>query len=149
MKCDEHQIIISAYLDDEASPGESAGIFVHLAVCEECRLFLRTLTEIKLRAAREGGYEAPPAAEALAMSGDYGIAAPGKRPGLLTRFFRGRLSLPVPIAAVLAAVVIIGGMLLTRPEPHKTAAQAVASAGSAKTMSLPVIRIGGIENNKR
>ncbi len=149
MKCDEHQIIISAYMDDEASPGESAGIFAHLAVCEECRLFLRTLTEMRLRAAREGGYEAPSAAEPLAVSRTYGTAAPGKRPGVLIRFFRGRISLPVPIAAVLAAVVIIGGMLLTRPEPHRTAAHAVASAGGARTMSLPVIKIGGTENNKR
>jgi predicted anti-sigma-YlaC factor YlaD len=46
MSCEEYEQMASRLIDGEISPGASAGIFAHLASCEECRRFFHQVQEL-------------------------------------------------------------------------------------------------------
>ena len=91
--CEEYQEMISAYVDDELSKRDVSRMFYHLGECAECRDLVRSL--MKLRSAiRE-----------TAMLHEESAVAPAK-------FWRRKFSVSYAVAAVLAFVMMVSGVLL-------------------------------------
>ena len=61
MTCEEYEIRIGKLLDDELSPTDSAGVFSHLAICQDCRRWfhanLRLSAELSKQTIRPEGTE--------------------------------------------------------------------------------------------
>ena len=103
---EEQRMQISQYVDGELDPSAEREVFDHLSGCEECRGFLRR--SIRLRADM--------IAEPLRLQ-DRPKRNIDSRKALPERYTRSglrrRISLPVPIAAAITIVLIIGSLALS------------------------------------
>ncbi len=113
MTCLEHEEHISRYVDGELSEGESGSMFAHLTVCSHCRSFMRELLWLRAELMSEKEKTAfdlaMQDAEAKHLAG-VSWTTPVRRAGWSSR----RVSLSLPITAVIAILLLLTSALLTR-----------------------------------
>lgn len=99
MSCEEYKQMASRLIDGEVSPGASAGIFAHLASCEECRRFFHQVQELHGSLQR---FAEPP------------IPPPGPQPPTLRPtpaitpqgFWLRQVSLRMPVVVATACIMV-------------------------------------------
>lgn len=111
MTCDDHQEKVSQFLDNELPVDEERQLFRHLGGCDSCRRFLATVVRMRhillcawpVRADKQVDH----ALERRLRTGR--TLMPERSP---RRLWRERVSLRLPVAAVLAALLIAASMFV-------------------------------------
>jgi len=108
MTCEEVQAAISAYADGEIHTDEEGAMFAHIAVCPQCRAFLRSVLDLRNAIA-----SAEPVAVPETLDGDVLAIRPGaahapatQRRRWLAELWMRRLSIPLPSAALVAIALV-------------------------------------------
>lgn len=121
MSHEHYEEQISAMVDNELGEGSMAELFAHLAECNTCREFFQS--SLRLRAKMLAGAEvrAPETLDARVQHGN--LKNPRLTSGYISRFWEGRISFPLPAAASLAFLLILGSLLIspalfTKPQPQ-------------------------------
>jgi anti-sigma factor RsiW len=121
------QELISLHVDNEINDTESAELFGHLATCDACRRFLTTTMSIRSQIAHEELAEIPETLDRRVLGEEQSQSA--KRPlDWLAPMWWTRISIPVPAAASIAFLILVGTLLFSPAifsdqKPHQEAAQ--------------------------
>ncbi|HTY38803.1 MAG TPA: zf-HC2 domain-containing protein [Bacteroidota bacterium] len=105
----EFQQQISLHVDNALGDAESAQLFMHLAECGECRAYLKLVMRVGSHLASEELAEVPRTLDRRVFAS---VAnPPAQRTGWLTPVWRTRISIPLPAAASIAFLLIVGSLL--------------------------------------
>jgi anti-sigma factor RsiW len=106
------QELISLHVDNEINDSESAELFGHLATCDTCRKFLRTTMSIRSHIAQEELAEVPDSLDKRVLGNEETESV--KRPlDWLAPVWWTRISIPLPAAASLAFLILVGTLLVS------------------------------------
>lgn len=109
----QYQEFISEHVDNGLSDAESAELFAHLALCDACRKFLRTAMSIRSQIASQELAEVPDSLGRRVLGG----VAPKERAKMsidwLAPIWWTRISIPLPAAASLAFLILVGTLLFS------------------------------------
>ncbi len=134
MTCNEYQELISQLVDDELDDGQSSELFLHTGRCAECRAFLRSTLRLRNEIASQA-LATPLSFERV----DAHVRIRLRRTRMQHRPFRTlfvrRISVPIPVAAALGILLIIGSILLASLSTREHDPQVVY------IMGLPTIEV--------
>ncbi len=106
------QELISLHVDNELTDKQSAELFVHLGSCDICRKFLRTTLGVRSQIAHEELADVPDTLDRRVLGGEQTQSA--KRPmDWLAPIWWTRISIPLPAAASLAFLILVGTLLFS------------------------------------
>ncbi len=121
MSHEHYEEQISAMVDNELGEGSLSELFTHLAECSACREFFQS--SLRLRAGMIAGAEVriPATLDEHIQQGSF--KKPRFASGVISRFWESRISFPLPAAASLAFLLILGSLLIspalfTKPQPQ-------------------------------
>jgi anti-sigma factor RsiW len=105
MKCDDFQLMISTYIDNALDAPSQGSMFAHLGTCDECRMFLRRMLDLRGRFAAIPAPEVPVSLDKRVMGATIKRArrVKGER---IRSLWSHRLSVPLPSAALIALALI-------------------------------------------
>ena len=107
MKCDDFQLMMSTYIDDALDAPSQGRMFAHLGTCNECRVFLRRMLDLRAGLAAIPALEVPPSLDRRVMKLKMKQTRPMKGAGeRLRTLWSQRLSVPLPSAALIALALI-------------------------------------------
>ncbi|MDP2885915.1 MAG: zf-HC2 domain-containing protein [Ignavibacteria bacterium] len=109
----EHQQSISIYIDNALSDKESATLFAHLAGCDECRTFMKISMRVHSHITGEELAEVPSSLDRRVLGSVGRKTAEGKRSGWNTPIWFTRVSIPLPAAASILFLIIVGSLLFS------------------------------------
>ena len=121
MNCNDVQVSISEYIDDELGAPSQEVMFAHLAACDRCRQFLRGTLALRSGIAAVPLPEVPRSLDRRVMrlrpGRSRGVSGAGER---IRRVWSHRLSVPLPSAALIAlgliTVTVLSISLWQKPE---------------------------------
>jgi predicted anti-sigma-YlaC factor YlaD len=107
MKCDDFQLMVSTYIDNALDPPSQGTMFEHLGTCSECRVFLRSMLDLRAGLAALPAPEVPPSLDKKVMKLKMKRISVMKGAGERMRaLWLHRLSVPLPSAALIALALI-------------------------------------------
>jgi anti-sigma factor RsiW len=105
---------INLYIDNQLGDRESAELFAHLGTCEACREFMRTMMQVRSHIASQELAEVPLTLDRRVLASVRGEAAAVREK---KRWFEPvwftRISIPLPAAASIILLVIVGSLLFS------------------------------------
>ncbi|MFH0990946.1 MAG: zf-HC2 domain-containing protein [bacterium] len=113
MNHEQVQQLISGYIDNALSDRESAALFTHLGQCADCRRVLRTAGAVRSYLADVDLGTVPTSLDRRVFSSFQ--AARAVRPQTINAnlFWFKNILMPVPVAASIAVLLIVGSLLLS------------------------------------
>jgi anti-sigma factor RsiW len=113
MTHEHYQQRISLYVDNALNDKDTATLFAHLSRCAKCRGFMKLTVEIHAHVAEEELAEIPFSLDrrvlaSVATASDQ----PERRPWYAPMWFT-RISIPLPAAASILFLIIVGSLLLS------------------------------------
>ena len=105
MKCDDIQLHISTYIDDALDADSQSTMFAHLGACNECRVFLRRMLDLRAGLTAIPAPEVPPSLDKRVMKLKRTRTMKGAAERIRTLWSQ-RLSVPLPSAALIALALI-------------------------------------------
>jgi len=107
----EQQERISLYIDNNLSDEKSSELFAHLAICNECRTYMKISMRVRSHIASEELAEVPRTLDRRVLASvGRGRAALRQRSWYSPVWFT-RVSIPLPAAASIVFLLIIGSLL--------------------------------------
>ena len=105
---------INLYIDNQLGDRESAELFGHLGTCEACREFMKVTMRVRSHIAGQELAEVPSALDhrVLASVRREAAAVRGKKRWFEPVWFT-RISIPLPAAASIIFLVIVGSLLFS------------------------------------
>ena len=142
MTCEGYQEQVSQLIDNELEEQESPAMFAHLSTCAECRGFLHTSLRLRSGLQEHGPLLAPTHVDEKVLG-----TAPSKRRLVPDRLaipsvlWKRRVSLPVPVAAAVIVLLMLGSIALSSlwfrgPEPQ-------FQAQTVYVTTLPTVEVQG------
>jgi anti-sigma factor RsiW len=113
MTHDECQQSISLYVDNALSDKESSGLFAHLAGCDECRTFMKISMRVRAQSVDEESAEVPRDLDRHVLSSVKGRSVDSNRRSWYSPVWFTRISIPLPAAASLLFLIIVGSLLVS------------------------------------
>lgn len=122
MTCEQYQMHIGQLLDHELPEKESPVLFAHLSACSECRDFFQASMQVRAELMSAEPITAPDELDDR-MRGAGLIPAEQPLPRR-TSIWDMRVAFPLPAAASIALLLILGSLLLApafmhEPEPRQ------------------------------
>lgn len=110
MKCEHYQMQIGQVLDHELSEKESPDLFAHLSICLACRDFFRVSLQVGAELMNAETISAPDVLDDRMRAAGL---IPKEQPTLRrTSIWDLRIVFPLPAAASIALLLIIGSLFL-------------------------------------
>ena len=114
MNCDKYEEQLSALMDNELKDEEAKSLFGHLNSCEACREAFRSAQELRSNLREVVPPMAPAELDEKVMSLiPHTRTYAGDRKAIRIVAWRRRISLPLPVAAVLAILLMVGSAALS------------------------------------
>ena len=113
MNHEQFQELVNLFLDEGLTDGQSAHMFDHLGVCSACRNFMRTSMRVRSYYQQQELEEIPPSLDRRVAVSAGMIPAPSRRPHFLMPLWTTRLSIPVPVAASIIFLILVGSLLFS------------------------------------
>ena len=113
MEHTQHQERISLYIDNALADKESMKLFAHLAGCDECREFMKIAMRIHTYLMDEDLGDVPLSLDRRVLGGIVKENAQVKRRGWYTPVWFTRVSIPLPAAASILFLIIVGSLLVS------------------------------------
>jgi anti-sigma factor RsiW len=107
------QELISLHVDNEITDTQSAELFAHLAACDGCRKFLRTTIRVRSHIAGQELSEVSQTLDRRVLEIVNRKTTHETRREWLAPFWWTRIIIPLPAAASLALLIIIGSLLVS------------------------------------
>jgi anti-sigma factor RsiW len=124
MNHEPYQQRISLYVDNALNDKDTAKLFAHLARCTDCRAFMKSTVSVHAHIAEEELAEVPLSLDrrvlaSVATASDQSERRPWYAPMWFTR-----ISIPLPAAASILFLIIVGSLLfspiLAQEPQHQT-----------------------------
>ena len=114
MTCETYEEQISALIDHELKDEETGMLFAHLSVCPRCRHSLQSVLDLR----SDFGEQVPPMApkeldERILKRTRLAHRTLRDSRAIPFRLLTGRISMPVPVAALITIALIIGSVVLS------------------------------------
>lgn len=109
----DHQQRISLYVDHVLGDKESAQLFAHLSECEECRAFLKISLRIHTHIAEGDLADVPASLDRRVLRSVAQRAVAPTRSRWYSPLWFTRVSIPLPAAASILFLIIIGSLLFS------------------------------------
>ena len=122
MTHNEHQQRISLYIDNELNDKESSELFAHLAGCSECRTYMKISMRVRSQIANEELADVPRTLDRRILTSVARENAALKRQTWYSPVWFTRISIPLPAAASIVLLLIVGSLLfypLLTPEQQQ------------------------------
>jgi len=114
MKCEMYEEQISALIDHELMDEEMGVLFAHLSTCRTCRHSLQSVLDLRSDLTREIPPMAPKELDEKVLQSDTrSMLYAGDRKPLRLAVWKRRVSLPVPVAAAIMAILIASSVALS------------------------------------
>jgi anti-sigma factor RsiW len=113
MNHETHQELISLYIDNTLNDKESAELFAHLAGCNECRDFMKVTMRVHAHIVEEELAEVPLSLDRRVLGSVGKKSAELKPSSWYTPVWFTRVSIPVPAAASILFLIIVGSLLFS------------------------------------
>ena len=124
MTHEHYQERISLYVDNALSDKETAKLFAHLSRCDECRTFLKATLRLHAHIVEEKLEEVPRSLDRSVLADVATSAVPTQRRAWYAPMWFTRISIPLPAAASILFLIIVGSLLfspiLAQPPQHQT-----------------------------
>jgi anti-sigma factor RsiW len=121
MTCETYEEQISALIDHELKDEETGMLFAHLSACTRCRHSLQSVLDLRSDLVEEISPLAPKELdEKILKRTRLAHRASKDRTTIPFRLWTGRISMPVPIAAVILVFLIASSLMIssiTRQSP--------------------------------
>jgi anti-sigma factor RsiW len=114
MSCDEYQVKVSVMMDNELSDSEGEELLSHLGNCRACRQEFRSQLALRSGLKEDVPLLAPRELDEKVLGRLHEAGRPsaaGRRLG--AAIWRRTVSMPLPLAAVLAGLLLVAGLGLT------------------------------------
>ena len=108
-----YQERISLCIDNALSDKESAKLFAHLSRCNNCREFMKSTMAVRAHIADEKLAEVPLSLDRRVLSSVAGKTVQGERSAWYEPAWFTRISIPLPAAASILFLIIVGSLLLS------------------------------------
>lgn len=118
----EFQQRISLYIDNALNDKESSELFTHLAGCSECRTYMKISLRVRAQIANEELADVPRTLDRRVLASVYRENAALKQRTWYSPVWFTRISIPLPAAASIVFLIIIGSLLfypLLTPEQQQ------------------------------
>ena len=113
MNHEHYQELISLHIDNELDDAGSAELYAHLATCDGCRKFMRTMMNVRSRIAGQELAEVSPALDRRVI----GIVSESEPAEAKRSWFAPlwwtRISIPLPAAASIAFLILVATLLVS------------------------------------
>jgi hypothetical protein len=113
MTHNHYQQHISLYVDNALSDKESAKLFAHLSRCNECRTFLKGAQQLCAHIVDEKLEEVPLSLDRSVLAEVSAIAHQSQRKAWYAPVWFTRISIPLPAAASILFLIMVGSLLLS------------------------------------
>lgn len=124
MTHEHYQQCISLYVDNTLSDKKTARLFAHLSRCDECRTFLKATLRLHAHIVEEKVEEVPHSLDRRVLADVATNAIPAQRRAWYAPMWFTRISIPLPAAASILFLIIVGSLLfspiLEQPPRHQT-----------------------------
>ncbi len=107
------QELISLHVDNEITDTQSVELFSHLAACDGCRKFLRTTIHVRSHIASQELAEVSQTLDRRVLDIVNRKTTREAKREWLAPFWWTRIIIPLPAAASLALLIIIGSLLVS------------------------------------
>ena len=109
----DYQEQVSLYLDGMLGDRASAGLFSHLADCEECRSLLKLSMSVREHVAEQDIANVPSSLDQRVLGSNlFGGTTTRQSPWYAPVWFT-RISVPLPAAASIVFLIIVGSLLFS------------------------------------
>jgi anti-sigma factor RsiW len=120
MTCETYEEQISAMIDHELKDEETGMLFAHLSACRSCRHSLQSVLDLR----SDFSEQTPPMApkeldERILKRTRLAQHASKDRRAIPFRLWAGRISMPVPVAAVILVFLIASSMMVSSMTKQK------------------------------
>jgi anti-sigma factor RsiW len=118
----DHQQRISLYIDNVLNDRESSELFAHLAGCSECRTSMRISMHVRTQIANEELSDVPQTLDRRVLASVAHANATLERQTWYSPIWFTRISIPLPAAASIVFLLIVGSLLfypLLTPEQQQ------------------------------
>lgn len=113
MNHSEYQEQVSLYLDGMLGDKESASLFAHLAGCEECRSLLKISMTVRGHVAEQDLANTSLTLDRRVLGIDLAGGSEMKRSAWYAPIWFTRISVPLPAAASIVFLIIVGSLLFS------------------------------------
>jgi anti-sigma factor RsiW len=118
-----YQQHISLYVDNALNDKDTAKLFAHLSRCDNCRAFMRSALSVHAHIAEEKLAEVPLSLDRRVLASVAAADQAERRPWYAPMWFT-RISIPLPAAASILFLIIVGSLLfspiLAQEPQHQT-----------------------------
>ena len=113
MNHERFQELVNLYIDEGLDDAQSVELFAHLSTCDNCRNIMRSSLRVRTYFQQEELEEVPASLDArVYKSARMNTAAPVRR-NLLAPLWYTRILIPLPAAASIAILILIGSLLFS------------------------------------
>ncbi|MCX6132769.1 MAG: zf-HC2 domain-containing protein [Ignavibacteriales bacterium] len=109
----DQQQRVSLYIDDTLNDKESSELFAHLAVCGECRSYMKISLRVRNQIANEELAEVPRSLDRRVLASVARENAALKRQTWYSPVWLARISIPLPAAVSIVFLLIVGSLLFS------------------------------------
>jgi anti-sigma factor RsiW len=114
MTCEMYEEQISAMIDHELKDEETGMLFAHLSTCRQCRHSLQSVLDLRSDLGEQDPPMAPKELDERILKQTRLAHRASKDPRATPfRIWTGRISMPVPVAAVIMIILIAGSVALS------------------------------------
>ncbi|MFA6598962.1 MAG: anti-sigma factor [Ignavibacteriaceae bacterium] len=147
MKCDDYQLLIHDFLENELDKENQKLLFAHLSECENCAKYLTTTVSINSVIAEDKNFFPASLDERIFEE------IPEEKASIFTNFFA--VKLPAYFAYALVAIVLLLSFTLLsevnkyKDELHQTSVQLKEQKRTVELLfnSLPTVEVHPVSNN--
>ncbi len=144
MTCELYEEQISALIDHELRDEEAEMLFVHLSACPTCRRSLQSVMDLR----SDLGEQVPPMApkeldETILKRARSAHRTSIDRKAIPFSLWTGRISIPVPVAAVILVFLIAGSLMVSSMTKQRTLQPPEGRVEAVYITTLPTVEVQG------
>lgn len=113
MKHGDLQRQVSLFVDNALNDRQCAQLFAHLAKCKECRAFLSALKQVRAHLGEEALAEVPESLDRRVHASIAEEQVVRRQRSRFAPYWFGRVSIPLPAAASILFLIVVGTLLLS------------------------------------
>ena len=144
MTCELYEEQISALIDHELRDEEAEILFLHLSTCGTCRRSLRSVLDLRA----DFSEQVPPMApkeldEKILKRTRLAHRASKDRRAIRFHVWTGRISMPVPVAAIILVFLIAGSLMISSMTRQRTMPPPEGRVEAVYITTLPTVEVQG------
>jgi anti-sigma factor RsiW len=113
MNHERFQELVNLYIDEELDDAQSVELFAHLSTCDNCRNIMRSSLRVRTYFQQEELEEAPASLDARVYASTRKKTATPVRRNPFSPLWYTRILIPLPAAASIAILILIGSLLFS------------------------------------